>query len=300
MRVYLTGARGFVGRRLVTHLVAHGHTVLGAERETDVCDGLALDGDISDSSPDAVVHLAAQSSVAASFEDPDACFRVNFHGSQNLLESVERFAPNARVLLVGSADQYGGQPPGSPPLREDTPLAPNSPYARSKTSAEALGIHWNQRGGNVVMARSFNHTGPGQSDRFVAPSFARQVAEIAAGQRDSSLHVGNLESIRDFLHVDDVIEAYSSLLEPAVPPGVYNVASGEPHTIRQLLDALLEHAGVQASIEVDAARVRPTDQLLGDATRLRGTTGWRPRRDFNRMIADLSGDWRSRVADGVP
>jgi GDP-4-dehydro-6-deoxy-D-mannose reductase len=295
MRVYITGARGFVGRRLVAHLRARGHSVAGADRETDVCDAQALAAEIATATPEAVVHLAAQSSVAASLRDPDGTFRINYQGSQNLLESVEQTAPRARVLLVGSADQYGGQPPGAPALRETDPLSPGSPYARSKAAAEQLGHGWNERGGNVVMTRSFNHTGPGQADHFVAPSFARQVAEIAAGLRSPELRVGNLESIRDFLHVDDVIDAYASLLEPAAAPGVYNVASGEPHTIRELLDALIALARIAPRIEIDPDRVRPTDQLLGDASKLQRTTGWRAQRSFGQLIEDLAGDWRERV-----
>jgi GDP-4-dehydro-6-deoxy-D-mannose reductase len=295
MRVYVTGARGFVGPRLVAHLAGRDDEVLGAERETDVCDAAALCEEIAAAAPDAVVHLAAQSSVAASFRDPDASFRTNYQGSLNLLRCVEQCAPAARVLLVGSADQYGGQQPGAPALRETDPLSPSSPYARSKAAAEALGERWNERGGRVVMTRSFNHTGPGQADHFVAPSLARQVAEIAAGQREPQLQVGNLDSVRDFLHVDDVIEAYAALLEPAVEPGVYNVASGQPRRIRELLDALLARFAVEPRIEVDRERFRPTDQLLGDATRLRQATGWRPSRDFAQIVSDLAADWRERV-----
>jgi GDP-4-dehydro-6-deoxy-D-mannose reductase len=295
MRVYVTGARGFVGRRLVSHLREQGHAVHGSERETDVCDGAALEAEISKARPVAVVHLAAQSSVAASLQDPDASFRVNYQGSLNLLRAVERRVPRARVLLVGSGDEYGGQSPGAPPLRESDPLAPSSPYARSKAAAEALGERWRRRGGNVVMTRSFNHTGAGQTDRFVAPSFARQAALIAAGRQPPHLRVGNLDSVRDFLHVDDVIDAYCALLDPATDPGVYNVASGTALRIGDLLAALLAAAGVDPTIEVDPDRVRPTDQLLGDATKLRDATGWTPRRELGHIVADLTADWRSRV-----
>jgi len=295
MRIYVTGSRGFVGRRLVARLAAEGHAVHGSERETDVCDASALGREIAAAEPDAVVHLAAQSSVAVSLRDPEGCQRVNVEGSRNLLESVERAVPEARVLLVGSADQYGGQPPGARALSETDPLSPGSPYARSKAAAEELGQHWNQRGGNVVMTRSFNHTGPGQADHFVASSFARQVAEIAAGQRPPTMRVGNLDSVRDFLHVDDVIEAYAALLKPTADPGVYNVASGEPHTIGELLDALIARAEIEPRIEVDRARLRPTDQLLGDASKLRRTTGWEPERRFSELIDDVANDWRERV-----
>ena len=129
----------------------------------------------------------------------------------------------------------------------------------------------------------------------MAPSFARQTAEIAAGLREPTLSVGNLSSVRDFLHVDDVIDAYAALLEPSVAPGVYNVASGVPHTVQELLEGLLARAGVEAEIVVEPARVRPTDQLLGDARKLRAETGWRPARGFSGMLDALALDWRDRV-----
>ena len=291
----MTGARGFVGTRLVQHLEQGGHRVTAADREVDVRDGGALCASLRAAAPEAVVHLAAQSSVAASFRDPAGCYEINYLGGLNLLRALDRVAPAARLLLVGSADEYGGQPPGAPALQESDPLLPQSPYARSKLAIEQLGLRANSRGGNVVATRSFNHTGPGQDDRFVAPSFARQTAEIAAGLREPRIRVGNLESVRDFLHVDDVIEAYAALLEPGVAPGVYNVASGVPHTIRDLLDALLARAEVEAQIEVDPARIRPTDQLLGSADKLRRETGWSPSRGFSGMVDALADDWRERV-----
>lgn len=295
MRVYVTGARGFVGTRLVRRLEQGGHLVTAADREVDIRDSRALCASLRAAAPEAVVHLAAQSSVAASFHDPAGCYEINYLGSLNLLRALDQVAPAARLLLIGSADQYGGQARGAPALEESDPLRPQSPYARSKLAVERLGLRANRRGGNVVATRSFNHTGPGQDDRFVAPTFARQAAEIAAGLREPRIQVGNLESVRDFLHVDDVIDAYTALLEPGVAPGVYNVASGVPHTIRELLNALLARAEVEARIEVDPARMRPTDQLLGSADKLRRETGWRPSRGFSGMVDDLAQDWRERV-----
>jgi GDP-4-dehydro-6-deoxy-D-mannose reductase len=203
--------------------------------------------------------------------------------------------PQARILLIGSADQYGAQAPGTPALREDFPLAPHSPYARSKAAAEQLGLRAAASGQPVVNVRAFNHTGPGQTDRFVAPSFARQVAEIEAGVREPRMRVGNLDSVRDFLHVDDVLDAYLRLLDPAVAPDVYNVAGGSGVTIRSLLDALIERAGISPTIEVDPARYRPTDRLVGDASRLTERTGWTPRVSRDALYDGLLADWRERT-----
>jgi len=300
MRVYVTGGRGFVGRHLDRELRACGLEVVGCDldaSEVDVTDRAALGRALEAAAPDAVVHLAAQSSVARSFSDPAATFRVNYLGTLHLLELLEQRHPRARVVLVGSADQYGGRPLGSPPLRESDSLLPSSPYARSKSAAELLGRAAIARGARVFAVRAFNHTGPGQAAHFVAASFADQLARIARGEREPVLRVGNLESARDFLHVSDVVRAYAELVTGDAPPGVYNIATGRAHTIRELLDALVAQSGVAVSIEIDPERVRPTDQLSGDASRLRERTGWEPRVALDGLARALVDDWRARAAE---
>jgi len=297
MRVLVTGASGFVGRRLLPALACAGHDALGVDREVDVCDFEALAGVVAASRPEAVIHLAALSSVAESFQDPEACRRVNVLGARVLLAAVERAAPRARILLVGSAEAYAPTPPGSAPLREETRLRPRSPYARSKAVAERLGRRAARRGLDVVCIRPFNHTGPGQSDRFVVSSFARQVAAIAAGRAEPVLRVGNLDSVRDFLHVDDVVDAYLRLLDPAVAADVYNVASARATPIRAVLDALIELAGIRPRVEIDPARHRPTDWLVGDATRLARATGWQPRIALPTLLGAVYADWLARDAE---
>lgn len=294
MRVLVTGASGFVGRRLLPALEAAGHAALGVDREVDVCDREAIAGAVAASRPEAVIHLAALSSVAESFRDPEACHRVNVQGAHALLEAVARGAPRARVLLVGSAEAYAPTPPGSAPLTEATRLRPRSPYARSKAVAERLGRWAARRGLDVVCVRPFNHTGPGQSDRFVVSSFARQVAAIAAGRAEPVLRVGNLDSVRDFLHVDDVVDAYLRLLDPAVEARVYNVASGRATPVRAVLETLIAIAGIAPRVEVDPARHRPTDWLVGDATRLARATGWQPRIALPALLRAVYADWWAR------
>ena len=292
MRVYVTGAAGFVGRRLVAHLRDADFEVVNGEEEVDVTDPTLLEPDLIRARPEAIVHLAALSSVAASFHDPAAFFRVNFLGTRCLLDIVSRKLPEARVLLVGSADQYDSAGAGARPYAETAPMRPRSPYARSKAAAEQLGTLAAERGLDVVRIRAFNHTGAGQSDTFVASSFARQVAEIAAGRREPVMRVGNLDSVRDFLDVADVVEAYRMLLDRSVPCDVYNVASERGVELRVLLDELLELAGVSPKIETDPERMRPTDQLVGDATRLREATGWKPRIALRDTLAALLASWR--------
>lgn len=300
MRILVTGASGFVGRRLQPRLIAAGHEVFGIDRETDVTDRAALAAALARTRPEAVVHLAALSSVADSMTRPLDAYRTNFLGTRALLSAVAAAAPHARVLLAGTADVYAATVPRQAPFDETTPLRPRSPYARSKAAAELLGRLAAEQGLDVVCVRAFNHTGPGQSDRFVVASFARQVAAIARGRAAARLAVGNLASVRDFLHVDDVIEAYRRLLDPGVPPGVYNVASGLGVPIRQVLDGLLALAGLEVRVEVDPERFRPTDWLVGDATRLARATGWAPRIGLAAILRASYEDWLERDAAENP
>lgn len=295
MRVLVTGSAGFVGSHLVPRLVADGHEVVSTDRELDVTRAERVAERVAEIAPHAVVHLAAQSSPSASWDAPELTYRVNFLGTRSLLEAVRSRAPQARVLLVGSAEQYGRGEPGSPPFSEASPLRPASPYARSKVAADLLGAAYSERGVDAVRVRAFNHTGPGQPDAFVLPSFARQVAEIAGGHRPPTLRVGNLDSVRDFLDVGDVVDAYVRLLDPSAPAGAYNVARGEGFRIGRLLDELIELAGIDPDVKPDPALVRPTDHCVGDATRLRRTTGWEPRTPIRSTLEGLLAHWRERV-----
>jgi GDP-4-dehydro-6-deoxy-D-mannose reductase len=239
--------------------------------------------------------MAALSSVAQSRRDPTLTYRVNYLGSRSVLEAAASEAPGARVLLICTAEEYGSAAPGSAPFTEESPLRPGSPYAHSKVAADLLGARYAARGLDVVRVRAFNHAGPGQAPDFVIASFAQQVAEIEARQRDAVIRVGNLNSVRDFLDVEDVVDAYARLLDRDVPAGVYNVASGVPVKVSEPLEALLAIAGVHPSIEIDPARVRPADFSVGDATRLREATGWEPRVPLARTLERVFEYWRQRV-----
>ncbi len=296
MRVLVTGAAGFVGGRLVPRLAALGCEVDGFDRELDVADADALAERVGRARPDAIVHLAALSSVSESFEAAAEVYRVNYLGARALLRVARRDAPRARVLLVGSGEVYGPGVAGAPGFDEAASLRPGSPYARSKAAADLLGARFAADGLDVVRARPFPHTGPGQPDRFAVSSFARQIAEIEAGRRAPLLRVGNLDSVRDYLDVEDVVEAYGRLLDARIPAGVYNVARGTGVRLRDVLDALLGHARVRPEIQVDPARVRPSDALVGDASRLSRVTGWAPRVGLDDTLVRLLDDWRVRVS----
>jgi len=277
----MSGAKGFVGRRLAERLRAAGHALVAVDRELEISDAALVTASVAAAAPEAIVHLAAVSSSVAAREAPELAARTNFLGARAVLEATRAAAADARVLLVTSGEIYGC---GDAPFREDDPLAPRTSYARTKACADLLGARHAADGLDVVRARPFNHTGPGQSPDFVAPAFARQIARIASGTSEPVLRVGNLDSVRDFLDLDDVLDAYQCLLDRAVAPGPYNVASGEGRRIGDLLDALLEESGVSCRVETDPARLRPTDRAVGDASRLRAATGWRPRTPFRETL----------------
>lgn len=289
MKVLVTGVGGFVGTALARRLAADGEKVLGTfvggrpavagvELEAaNILEPSVLGPLVADFGPEVIVHLAGFSHVGESWKRLDDYFRVNVLGVENVLAA----AAGARVLLASSAEVYGRVPESEQPIVEDRQVAPRNPYAMTKAAAERLTL---AAGGSVV--RMFNIVGPGQAEGFALPSFAAQLATGGGGQ--VALRVGNLDARRDFLHVDDAVGGYATLIRRAEPRGVYNLASGEAFSIRRALDLLIEIAGVEAEIEVDPERLRPIDVELtrGDAGRLRAL-GWRPERGLRRALEDL-------------
>ena len=295
MRVFVTGAAGFVGQRLQARLEARGTDVIGTDLELDVGDARRVADAVSAARPDAIVHLAAISFVPEAASNPEAVYRVNFVGAHSVLEATRKLSPGVRLLLVGSGYVYGAADPGAPPFAESAPLRPDSPYAWSKAAADLLGGCYADRGVDVVRVRPFNHTGPGRPDHFVESSFARQIAEIEAGLRPPKMVVGNLDAVRDFLDVEDVLDAYVRLLDPEVPGGVYNIASGKSTSIRDLLDLLLAESSIQPVVTVDQARWRPADSSVGCAERLEKVTGWAPEVPLRETLECLLDGWRETV-----
>jgi GDP-4-dehydro-6-deoxy-D-mannose reductase len=313
MRIMVTGAGGFVGGHLLATLQGAGHEVIAASHtawkapfgiETDVfdvTDGAAFRKVIDERRPDAVIHLAAQASVRRSWEATDETFAVNVTGTSHLLEAlVDR--PDTRVLLVGSAQQYGLAAAGRP-LVETDPLSPRSPYGVSKVAQELVGALYRRHFGvPVIVARPFNHTGPGQSTEYAIGSFSAQVAEIESGQREPRLTVGWLESRRDYLDVRDVANAYRLLIEAGEPGEVYNVASGKAERIGDLLDILLNAAGLKETVEIIAdAEPRPGDPavLVGDSSKLREGLGWKPEIPLATSLVDTLDSYRARSQRGL-
>jgi GDP-4-dehydro-6-deoxy-D-mannose reductase len=263
----------------------------------DVTDAASVAAWVREIRPDAIAHLAAQASGADALLEPVETYRVNALGTLHVLEAARAHAPGATVLVVGSADVYGSGAPGGR-LREDAPLRPQNPYALSKAAGDALGeLYAGTYGLRVIRTRTFSHTGPGQRPRFALASFADQIARIDAGLLPPEVRAGNLEGVRDYGDVRDVVRAYELLLLRGEPGQVYNVCTGVGHPLHQLLDLLLSKSGVRAEVVRDPARVRVRDagHLVGDPTRLSERTGWRPGIPIEQTLADLYRDARARV-----
>ncbi|GAC1323146.1 MAG: GDP-mannose 4,6-dehydratase [Chloroflexota bacterium] len=250
--------------------------------------------------PDVVHHLAAQSSVASSLRDPIGTLTQNASAQYNVLEAVGACAPDARVLIAGSCDEYGEVAAEENPVSEEQPLRPLNPYALSKVAQDLMGYQYHVvKHLNVIRVRPFLQVGPRRSDRFVAGSFARQVAEVEAGIREPIVNVGNIDLVRDFTDVRDVAEALALIIERGEVGSVYNIASGEGHTLREMLEIMKNHIALPLTIRSTADRRRPGEPpiLLGDASRLCALTGWRPAISFEQSVHDTLDYWRRRIKD---
>ncbi len=286
--VLVTGAGGFVGRHLVAHLEAAGDAVVAVDRELDVRDPRALADALVAARPAVVYHLAALSHVGRSFDEPDAVRAVNVGGTRALLEAVAARAPGARVVLVSSAEVYGVTRPEDQPLSETRPLAPVSPYAESKAEAERLGLEAAAGGLDVVVARPFNHVGPGQAASFFVPALVTRLLEARA-RGVCEVRVGDLTPRRDLTDVRDVVRAYRLLALAGAPGAVYNVASGVDHAMAEVADALVARVAPGTRLVRDPALVRPVEIPVsrGDPTRLRAATRWRPTIELARSLSDV-------------
>ncbi|KPC28463.1 GDP-6-deoxy-D-lyxo-4-hexulose reductase [Pseudomonas syringae pv. cilantro] len=314
-RILITGANGFVGQMLCSMLRQAGHHVtalIGAKSaisshaneflRCDIRDAVGLENALSRTAPTHVVHLAAITHVPTSFKDPVLTWQTNVMGSVNLLQAVQRCAPQAFVLFVSSSEVYGEAFKQGHALDEHSVCKPMNPYAASKLAAEkAVDEHFRQ-GHKGIVVRPFNHIGARQSPDFATASFARQIALIEAGKQPAQLKVGNLKAARDFLDVQDVCDAYITLLKLADRqddvPRCLNICSGEPTSIETILNRLIALSSRTIEVTVDPERMRPSDipSAYGDNAAIQRAAGWKPTIPLNDTLTTLLDYWRSEVA----
>ncbi len=305
-RILVTGASGFVGTALLQLLEREraGSEVFllgqgpGRRNPIDLRDREAVDGAVSEIRPTALIHLAAVAAPSDARDAPRHAWDVNVMGTMNLAESAMRHAPEARFVYVGSSEAYGESFRGIVgPVTENAPLRPVNVYGATKAAADLMIGQMSYDGLRAIRFRPFNHTGPGQSDTYVVSDFARQVANILSGKSEPVIHVGNLEAERDFLDVRDVVRAYmiAAVQDSETGPDcVYNIASGRPRRIRDILDALISQSGTDIEVRTDPEKFRPNEipVACGDASKAREELGWTPLVPFEQTIADVLGYWR--------
>lgn len=302
-RLMLTGATGFVGS-FIQQAVAEKDS-LGLElfppQAMELRDPESVAKACTEAQPDFVIHLAAQSFVPDSFNNPRETYEINFFGTLHLLQGLKKNGFKGRLLYVGSGDMYGLVAPEILPVTENIPLKPRNPYAVSKVAAEALCYQWSQTEGmDAVMVRPFNHIGPGQSERFVVSDFARQLVEIKLGRREAEILVGDIDVTRDFTDVRDVVRAYLMLLSEGKSGEAYNVCSGKEISVRDILEQLMMLAGVRANIKQDSARFRPAEQrrVCGSCDKLRSVSGWQPEISLEQSLTDNLSYWEWELKHG--
>jgi GDP-4-dehydro-6-deoxy-D-mannose reductase len=319
MRALITGITGFAGSHLAEYILAEHPDVevFGTFRwrsrmdnvehldkkitlvEADLRDYSSMHHALEVSKPDFIFHLAAQSFVPSSWNAPNDTIVTNATGQTNLFEAIRILGLDPVVQIACSSEQYGLVLPDEVPIRETNPLRPLSPYAVSKVAQDYLGYQYFQSYGlKVIRTRGFNHTGPRRGQVFVTSNFCSQVAAIELGLQEPVIRVGNIEAIRDFTDVRDMVRAYWLAVTKAKPGEVYNIATGHGIRIREMLDRVLALSRVEVKVEVDPTRLRPSDVeiLIGDSSKFRADTGWEPLIPFEQTLNDLLGYWREKLS----
>jgi GDP-4-dehydro-6-deoxy-D-mannose reductase len=313
--VLITGAAGFVGRWSSAAFVERGYEVTALATDMPDTDATIPGvpsfsesiswhiGDLRDddyvrevvarTSPDYVVHLAAISHLPTAAANPTLAWDVNVTATARLIRELELSRAAGKidplVLIIGSAEQYGRVESGNA-IREEMPQRPRTVYASTKAAQELLALQsWRASGIRVIVTRSFNHSGPGQEERFLIPALVRRSLALRENNSSKVLALGNTSPVRDVLHVKDVVNAYIALCERGVPGESYNVAGGEGRSVRQIAERVLSLVGVEAELYEDPAMVRPVDvpYLVGDSTKLQFATGWQAQHSFDDIVNDL-------------
>lgn len=310
MKALVIGAGGFAGPYLVKALLQEGYDVLATKlsfenvevpgcetADLNVTDARQVKEVLSSAQPDVVFHLAAASSVARSWKNIDKTFEINVNGCIHVLDAVRALEKKARILLIGSSEEYGFTAGAKMPVNEEAPIHPANPYAISKYSQTCLGRMYHRAfGTDVVMMRAFNHIGPGQPEGFVVPDFCRQIVQIERGQVPPVIRVGNLSAKRDFTDVRDIMHGYVLCSQHGRAGEVYNIGSGRSVAISEILNQLLSLSHVKISVEIDPSRLRPSDvpEVVADVSKITGDTGWRPRISLEQSLSETLEYWRNK------
>lgn len=300
MKAMVTGGAGFAGSALRLHLAIEGDDVVpfGAEKpnSVDVLDRSGVREAIAGSGAEVLYHLAAVSLGGGNFDNSLQTIRINVEGTLNVLDAC-REAGVRRVLVIGSAEQYGTGAGMAHPFTEESPMRPISPYGASKVAAEYLGLQaYLGNGLETVMTRSFNHTGRGQSPKFVIPAFALRIAQAERDGKDE-IETGRLDAVREFNDVRDVVRAYRLLMLTGTPGSIYNVCSGMSCVVSEVVDRLLKMADRPLRLKLIASLVRSGEpgSWVGDPSKLVAATGWRPNHSLEETLADVLGEARRQV-----
>jgi GDP-4-dehydro-6-deoxy-D-mannose reductase len=315
-RALITGITGFAGSHLAELLLKEKVEVHGVQRwrsksdnidlirdkihvhEADLLDAHSIYTVIDEVKPDYIFHLAAQSYVQSSWASPANTLEVNITGSVNLFEAVKKSGLNTPVQIACSSEEYGKVLPNELPIKETNPLRPLSPYAVSKLAMDYLGYQYHESYGlKIIRTRGFNHTGPRRGDVFAESTFAKQIAEIELGRKQPYVLVGNLDAIRDYTDVRDMVRAYYLAVQKCEGGEAYNIATGSGWKIKDVLNLLLSMSKVKIEIKEDPERMRPSDVevLIGDSQKFRKTTQWKPEIPFEKTMEDLLNYWREKL-----
>lgn len=317
MRVLITGITGFVGSHLADFLLTKENVkIYGIKRwrsrteniehlkgkiilkECDLRDGSSVRRVINEIRPQWIFHLAGQSFVPTSWRAPEETISTNIMAELNIFEAVRQVGINPWIQIAGSSEEYGMVYENELPVKETNPLRPLSPYAVSKVTQDLLGYQYFMSYElNIVRTRGFNHTGPRRPPVFVCSDFAKQIVEIEKDLCDPTIYVGSLETKRDFTDVRDIVRGYWLALEKGIPGEVYNICSGKGYKIGEILDMLLGMTSNHIKVKKDSARMRPSDVpvLVGDSTKFRKQTGWKPEIPFEKTLKDIMEYWRGRI-----
>jgi GDP-4-dehydro-6-deoxy-D-mannose reductase len=316
MKVLITGITGFAGSHLADYLLARRDCeVYGLQRwrsdlanvrhligtirlyECDMRDAFSVHSVIAAIRPDRIFHLAAQSFVPTSFNAPTESLTTNVLCELNLFEAVRKVGINPFIQIAGSSEEYGFVRPDEVPITEQNPFRPLSPYGVSKVGQDLLAYqYYRSYRLNVVRTRGFNHTGPRRGPVFICSDFAKQLVDIEKKKKKPVLRTGNLEAKRDFTDVRDMVKGYWLALEKGTPGEVYNICSGKAYEMREVLDLLLGFTDMKVEIQQDPQRMRPSDvpRLLGDSSKFRAVTGWKPEIPFETTLRDIMEYWRAQ------